>query len=82
MDFDTSELRHRPNRSIQILIGDLVLDPYALNVIPESLIPTALYILVLVAISWVVANGIWMWLERVAQSDISYSEAGIVKKTI
>lgn len=54
---------------------DIILDPFLLNVLPQSLLPTGVYLIVLAIIAWFLANYIWQILSEVATSD-----AGIVEK--
>ncbi|MCJ1363892.1 hypothetical protein MMC16_003001 [Acarospora aff. strigata] len=41
---------------------DIILDPYALNIFPKSLLPTAVYITILAVLGWFVSDIIWKWL--------------------
>ena len=45
-----------------ILPSLTVLDPYALNIFPKSLLPTAVYITILAVLGWFVSDIIWKWL--------------------
>ncbi|KAG0648104.1 hypothetical protein D0Z07_5881 [Hyphodiscus hymeniophilus] len=45
---------------------DIILDPFVFNVFPRSLIPTAVYILVLAVGSWVLSKHISRWLTGIA----------------
>lgn len=38
--------------------ADVILDPYLLNVLPRSLVPTVCYVLVVAAASWLVAQSV------------------------
>jgi hypothetical protein len=42
---------------------DIFLDPFLLNVLPRSLVPTVMYILVLAAAAWVIARRVGKWIE-------------------
>ncbi|KAK5200795.1 hypothetical protein LTR16_004883 [Cryomyces antarcticus] len=44
---------------------DIILDPYILNVFPQSLLPTAAYITVLAVASYSLSGAIWAWLRQV-----------------
>lgn len=48
------------------VLVDLILDPYLLNVVPRSLVPTAGYIVVVAALSWFVAKSIASKLQAIA----------------
>lgn len=37
---------------------DLILDPYLLNLVPQSLLPTAAYIVLVAVVTWVIAQKI------------------------
>ncbi len=45
-----------------------VLDPYVWNILPESLVPTATYLVAVGAIGVLVANWLWAWLVRYSSS--------------
>lgn len=47
---------------------NLILDPYWANVFPQSLIPTAGYLIVLAVGSWVLSYYIWKYLQPVARA--------------
>ncbi|MCJ1387251.1 hypothetical protein MMC18_000091 [Xylographa bjoerkii] len=48
---------------------DIILDPYLLNIFPQSLVPTAIYLIVLAVLSWAVSGFVWQWLGLLAQPD-------------
>lgn len=48
------------------VLVDLILDPYILNVLPRSLLPTAGYIVVVAIVAWFVAQRIAAMLQMVA----------------
>ncbi|OAX84024.1 hypothetical protein ACJ72_01600 [Emergomyces africanus] len=61
--------------------ADIILDPYILNIFPKSLLPTALYILILAGVAWVISWIVWTGIEGVvgvARKKKSYraSESG------
>jgi hypothetical protein len=45
---------------------DIILDPFVLNVMPRSLVPTVGYILALVPIAWLTAGWISTWTQSLA----------------
>lgn len=45
---------------------DIILDPFILNVLPQSLIPTVGYIVVVAIISWFIAQQVSLWIRNVA----------------
>lgn len=47
---------------------DVILDPYILNILPQSMVPTICYVIVISTIAWLVAQQIAGWLRRVALS--------------
>jgi hypothetical protein len=46
---------------------ELVLDPYLLNIFPQSLLPTAAYIVVLAVASWFLSGFAWSKLQGFVQ---------------
>jgi hypothetical protein len=46
---------------------DTVLDPYLLNIFPQSLLPTAAYIIVLAVASWFLSGFVWSKLQTFVQ---------------
>jgi hypothetical protein len=48
---------------------DLILDPYLMNVLPQSLVPTGVYLIIVAISSWFLANYIAKWLHTVARTD-------------
>jgi hypothetical protein len=56
---------------------DIILDPYLLNVLPKSLLPTAGYLCVLAVCSWFLAGVVWKVLLSVAgSSEVEKKEEG------
>lgn len=45
---------------------DIILDPFILNVLPQSLIPTVGYIIVVAIVSWFIAHQVSFWIRNVA----------------
>ncbi|OJD21185.1 hypothetical protein ACJ73_07479 [Blastomyces percursus] len=45
---------------------DVTLDPYLFNIFPKSLLPTALYILILAGVAWAISSLVWAGFEGVA----------------
>jgi hypothetical protein len=48
---------------------DIILDPYLLNVLPRSLVPTGIYLIIIAFLSWFLAIFIANWLHMVARTD-------------
>jgi hypothetical protein len=48
---------------------DIILDTYLLNVLPRSLVPTGVYLIVIAILSWFFAKYIARWLQIVARTD-------------
>lgn len=69
---DSSELMRKPPP----VLVDLILDPYLYNVVPQSLLPTAVYIVILAVVTWFVAQWIATSLLAYARSN----DEGKVKK--
>jgi ABC-type methionine transport system permease subunit len=53
------------------VLVDIILDPFILNVFPESLVPTAAYILIIAIASFFIARGISNWLSEIAKVDMT-----------
>lgn len=63
------------------VLVDVILDPYLLNVFPESLVPTAGYLIILAFGSWFLSGLIWRLLIRVADASPGDSdESNATKK--
>lgn len=50
---------------------DIILDPFVLNVLPRSLLPTVGYIVVVSIMSWFVARSIGTWIRVIAAEPSS-----------
>jgi len=48
---------------------DIILDPFLLNVLPQSLVPTGIYLLIVAISSWYLAKYISKWLHMVGRMD-------------
>lgn len=53
---------------------DVILDPYISNVIPQSLVPTIAYIIVLAGGSWYLSRFINRWLNILATDEAEYNK--------
>lgn len=51
---------------------DIILDPYLANIFPASLLPTAVYILVLAVVGWYVSGAVWSFLQNTVHTDKSH----------
>lgn len=49
--------------------ADIILDPYLFNVLPESLIPTAGYLVAVAALGWYVSGYVWSVVKRSARAE-------------
>ncbi|KAF2755700.1 hypothetical protein EJ05DRAFT_503156 [Pseudovirgaria hyperparasitica] len=67
-DFYTTNatLMHNPPD----VVVDIILDPFALNLIPESLLPVGLYIVVVFIAAWFVSGVIYQWLYAIAKTEL------------
>lgn len=45
---------------------DIILDPFIFNVLPQSLVPTVGYIVVVAIVSWFIAHQVSLWIRNVA----------------
>lgn len=53
-------------RSVPPVYVDIILDPFIFNVLPQSLVPTVGYIIIIAMLSWFIAHRISSWLRNVA----------------
>ena len=60
---------------------DIILDPFLLNVLPMSLLPTVGYILALLPIAWFTAKRVSEWTESLARR-VRDERGGESKKSI
>ncbi|KAI9816346.1 MAG: hypothetical protein M1832_005103 [Thelocarpon impressellum] len=60
---------------------EIILDPFLLNVLPRSLGPTAIYIIVLAAGSYFLSGLIWSWLQALGQQPAAPSLSSKKKST-
>lgn len=54
---------------VQPVFVDIILDPYLLNVLPRSLVPTGVYLVVVAISSWILAKYIAKWLHMVGRTE-------------
>ena len=47
----------------------IVLDPFLFNILPGSLLPTAVYLTILAILAWLVSGYIWQGLQLLSQSS-------------
>ncbi|KAI0429772.1 hypothetical protein F5Y09DRAFT_331552 [Xylaria sp. FL1042] len=45
---------------------DIILDPFLLNILPRSLLPTVIYTIVVAIVSWFVGRWISLWVRQIA----------------
>jgi hypothetical protein len=57
------------------VLVDIILDPYILNVFPQSLVPTGIYLVILAIGSWYISGVVSKWLQNIAHQDIRRKEA-------
>ncbi|KAI9774916.1 MAG: hypothetical protein M1840_000132 [Geoglossum simile] len=57
-------------QNVPLLDVDIILDPYLLNAIPRSLVPTATYIAFLAAGSWLFSGIAWSFLSAFSQTQV------------
>jgi len=53
-------------REVPPVYVDIILDPFILNIVPRSLIPTAIYIIFLAIGSWFLAKSVNRWINLFA----------------
>lgn len=53
---------------------DIILDPFILNVLPRSLLPTGVYLIIIAIIAWYLSDHIWQVLSKVAATDVETEE--------
>ncbi|WYZ37398.1 hypothetical protein EsH8_II_000904 [Colletotrichum jinshuiense] len=64
---------------VQPVSVDIILDPYFLNALPRSLLPTVCYIFVVAIMAWFLSRRILVWIHPVLAAE--GKSAGIKKKT-
>lgn len=55
------------------VLVDVILDPYMLNIFPRSLLPTALYIVILAVGAWFLSGYTWRYLADLASPEETVS---------
>lgn len=58
---------------------DIFLDPFLFNVLPRSLVPTVMYILVLAAAAWVIAARVGKWIGELQREGEVEKDKGTVE---
>lgn len=53
--------------------ADIILDPFLLNVLPRSLGPTAVYLVVLAIVGWSLSGAISRWLWKINEPEKEHS---------
>jgi len=56
------------------VLVDLILDPYLLNLLPQSLVPTVAYIVAIAVLSWFLSSHIFTWLGELYRHDKTHAE--------
>jgi hypothetical protein len=56
-------------REVPPVYVDIILDPYLLNILPRSLLPTVIYIIILMPFAWLVARTIASWVGDLASPN-------------
>lgn len=68
----------------ELVLVDLILDPFVLNVLPRTLVPTVGYIIFVAAMSWVLATRLivpWLTDMMVSSADEARTEKKAEKKS-
>jgi len=55
------------------VLVDVILDRYLLNIFPQSLVPTGVYIAILAIVGWFASQAIWRLLVQIADSGVAGS---------
>ncbi|KAI0861374.1 hypothetical protein F4860DRAFT_169196 [Xylaria cubensis] len=63
-DFYTTN--HTLMRNAPPILVDIILDPFILNILPRSLLPTVIYIIAVAPVSWFVGRWISSWVRQLA----------------
>lgn len=67
------ELMRRP----EPVLADVILDPFVLNVLPRTLVPTVGYVVLVAALSWVLASRVLMpWVRGLMVEDGGGDDSG------
>lgn len=53
-------------RTVPPVHADIILDPYLFNVLPESLIQTAGYLVVVAVVGWYISSYVWFVVKSAA----------------
>lgn len=51
------------------VLVDIILDPYIMNILPQSLVPTIFYITIVAVVAWFVARWISSYLRHASRMD-------------
>jgi hypothetical protein len=68
---DYYTMNHSLMNDVPPVFVDIILDPYIFNAVPQSLLPTAAYIIVLAIGGWYLSKYINGWVRVMAESGIS-----------
>jgi hypothetical protein len=53
---------------------DIILDPYLFNVLPQSLAPTVVYIVLIAIGSWHLSKYISKWIQNLVRDDVEFTK--------
>lgn len=56
--------------SVVLLTQRTVLDPYLLNIVPKSLVPTGIHLTIIAIIGWYLSGAIWVFLDEASKSSV------------
>lgn len=55
--------------NVPLVDADIILDPFILNILPQSLLPTGLYLTIIAVIAWYLSGYIWHIFSEIASPD-------------
>lgn len=56
-------------KDVPDVLVDIILDPFVFNVLPRSLIPTGIHLMILAILGWFLSGQIVEWLTRLIRDD-------------
>lgn len=67
-------------QKVPLVDVDIILDPYLLNILPKSLVPTGIHLTVVAFIAWYLSKAIWTFLDQASSLNVQATNAEIQQK--
>jgi len=67
---DYYTMNHTLMKQVPPVYVDIILDPFVLNALPRSLLPTVAYIIILAAGSWFLSKRVNKWIQFISVADV------------